>query len=94
MYVFPYLVIYYYVNLQRKFNRASISTHQGVPDNETIQLSITNNNNEVMKKIKRIYESPRMRDIKLESSLSLLAGSQLENYKNGGDIWKDDNYDN
>lgn len=45
---------------------------------------------------KKIYEAPSMRVIPLQARQSLLAGSveQLKSYKNGGDIWTDDTYDN
>ena len=46
-----------------------------------------------MKQNKKFYEQPNMKVVKLKSRPSLLAGSQIEKYRNGGDIWEDDDYD-
>lgn len=46
-------------------------------------------------KRKKTYEAPKVEQIVLLNKQSLLAGSgeQLQNYRDGGDIWNDDSYD-
>ncbi len=43
-----------------------------------------------MKQNKRFYEPSHMKVIELKSRQTLLAGSQLENYQNGGKLWDDE----
>lgn len=43
-----------------------------------------------MKQNKRIYEAPAMQVVELKSRQTLLAGSQLESYQDGGKLWDDE----
>lgn len=43
-----------------------------------------------MKQNKRVYERPHMEVVELKSRQMLLAGSQLEKYEDGGNLWNDE----
>ena len=46
-----------------------------------------------MKQNKRIYEAPAMQVVELKSRQMLLAGSNIDDFQNGGDKWTDPEYD-
>ena len=47
-----------------------------------------------MKRKQEIYVAPTIKVVEMKVRHTLLAGSQLQRYRNGGNIWEDSDYDN